>query len=162
VVQETIQQNEEQKEKGVKRFSSAAATDAVDLLEYLQVQEVDGNELYPIQLPKECPVCDSFDYSQYAKEDDGTPALLQHHQRELQKHGVQFGRNHYTMYDLHNDSPLYSIATAKTVYRGRIDGCVGPHGLLPASATRQCRVGYGHKQSPAQKQAYRARHPEVR
>mmetsp|Transcript_20397 Transcript_20397/g.51679 ORF Transcript_20397/g.51679 Transcript_20397/m.51679 type:complete len:208 (-) Transcript_20397:110-733(-) len=40
-----------------------------------------------------------------------------------------------------------------------MDGCVGPFGLMASSAAYQCRVGYEHKQSPRQKQAYKANNP---
>lgn len=143
--------------KNPRGFSSVGAAAAEALLSSLSIQEVDGNELEPIKLPDDCPECSSFDFSQYHNEDAGTPDLLKHHQQHLEKMGVKFGRDGYEVFDLHNTKVLFTIMSAVgPSYRGNIDGCVAPFGLMPSSAAQQCRVGFVHKQSPKQKQAKQA------
>ena len=78
-----------------KGFSSVGASEAEQLLHVLGIPETDGNQLAPITVPEECPACSGFDYSQYANENAGTTALLQHHQEQLQRMGVTFGRSGY-------------------------------------------------------------------
>lgn len=66
------------------------------------------------------------------------------------------------MYDVHAIKSMFTICSTATeiIYRGGIDGCVSPFGLMSSSAPRQCRIAYEHKQSPKQKQAYRDQHPD--
>ena len=89
-----------------KGFSSVGASEAEQLLHVLGIPETDGNQLAPITVPEECPTCSGFDYSLYANETAGTAALLQHHQEQLQRMGVTFGRSGYkvrcfSVVDLH-------------------------------------------------------------
>jgi len=135
-------------------FSSVGETEAGSILEELDVVEVDGNMLEPIE-PGDVE-CEEFDYSIFENENSGTPSLMDHHQRQLQKFGVQFGRNHYAMYDMHDKKQLYKIKTRSgKVYNGGVDACVAPYGLEKTSAGMRASVAYEHKQSPTQKNAYR-------
>jgi len=147
---------EEREQSKPKAFSSVGSTEAEELLASLDVMEMDGNVVDPVVLPKDCPTCSSFDYSKYCNETAGTCDLLAHHQAELAKMGVVFGRGGYQMYDLHKRPSLYTIKTASgRSYGGNIDGCLSPFGLMPTSAARQCRIAFEHKQSANQKQGYR-------
>jgi len=147
---------EDREDRKSKPFSSVGSTEADTLLASLDVVEVDGSQVDPVVLPENCPECSSFDYSEYCSENAGTPDLLKHHQLQLAKMGVAFGRGGYGMYYLHNTPPLFAIKTASgRSYRGNIDGCLSPSGLMPTSAARQCRIAFVHKQSANQKQAYR-------
>lgn len=150
------EEREEREQSKPKAFSSVGSNEAEALLASLDVLEMDGNVVDPVVLPEDCPTCSSFDYSKYCDEAAGTGDLLAHHQVELAKMGVLFGQDGYHMYDLHKTSTLYTIKTASgRSYGGNIDGCLSPFGLMPASAARQCRIAFEHKQSAKQKQAYR-------
>lgn len=136
-----------------KAFSAVGSTEAENLLVDLELQEVDGNAMDPIVVPAVCPTCSPFDYSQYARETDGNKPCLDHHMTQLLKHGVSFGRDAFKMYDLHKTSSLYTIRTRNGMqYRGNVDGCLAPYGLMLTSASRQSRIIYEHKQSSLQKE----------
>jgi hypothetical protein len=129
-------------------FSSVGSSEADGLLGELGLLEVLGNATHPIIVPEGTPEATSFDYSVCTNENDWTSLLLQHHQEQLKKYAVPFGRNGYQMYDMHARGPLYSITTRLgQVYAGAVDGCLGPYGLSPASAARSSRVVFEHKQS---------------
>lgn len=136
-------------------FSRVGSTQANKVLASLDIMECVGNVLDPIVVSESAPASRSFDFSQYANEDAGTLELLKHHQAELIKYGIRFGRGAFTMYDLHNHQNPYPIVHDGQEYHGGLDGGVAPHGLSIASAANQLRVAYEHKQSSAQKQRYR-------
>ena len=46
----------------------------------------------PIVVPAGLLMSHSFDYSQFPSENDGTPALLEHHKQQLSGFEVQFGK----------------------------------------------------------------------
>ena len=128
------------------------------MLALLEITECMGNILDPIVTSNSAPACQIFDFSQYNNENAGTHDLLNHHQAELVKFGVKFGRNGFTMYDLHEHRNPYPIAHDGQEYHGGLDGGIAPHGLGIASAANQLRVAYEHKQSKAQKQRYHEHH----
>ena len=106
----------------------------------------------PIIVPDGSPACTSFDYSKFPSEPLGNADCLAHHKAQLERFGVPFGRNGFNMYDLHTQTQLYSIQTnSGKQYRGNIDGCVAPYGLMLSSASNLCRIGFEHKQSEIQK-----------
>ena len=117
----------------------------------------DGDEVDPIVVPAGLSACHSFDYSQFPSEDDGTPALLQHHQQHLSGFEVQFGRSKFQMYDIHHRKDLKLISPSGVSYTGGLDGVAAPWKLAKAGAVSEMRMAYNyeHKQSSAQKQAYR-------
>lgn len=131
------------------------------VLASLEIVECVGNELDPIVVGASAPVARAFDFSHYGNENAGNLDLLQHHQAELVKFGVKFGRNAFTMFDLHEHRDLYPIVHDGQEYCGDLDGGIAPFGLSAGSAAYQLRVAYKHKQSGAQKQRYRERHGEM-
>ena len=137
-----------------KAFSSVGTTEADFFLQDIGIVEVNGNVEEPIVVPEGTPECSTFDYSIYPDENSGTPDLLEHHQKQLHRLGVSFGKSSYAMYDFHLVKDMYNFSTSTTMYSGGIDGGVAPFGLMSRSATSQCRVGYEHKQSAGQKLAY--------
>ena len=136
----------------------SAEADAI-LLELGFLQE-DGNKAYPIVVPAEAPECSSFDYSQFSSKGNGTPQLLKHHQNQLTKFGVQFGRSHFEIHDVHTRRDLKLLLPSGTLYYGGLDGIVASWGLTKAGAVTEMRIAYEHKQSAAQKRLYREAHPE--
>lgn len=142
-------------------FSRVGSTQANKVLASLDITECVGNVLDPIVVSESAPASRSFDFSQYANEDAGTLELLKHHQAELIKYGIRFGRDAFTMYDLHNHQNPYPIVHDGQEYHGGLYGGVAPHGLSTASAANQLRVAYEHKQSSAQKQRYREHHGDM-
>jgi len=123
--------------------------------------EADGNEVEPINVPEDAPASTPFDYSQYENEDAGNNDCLEHHKKQLEVFGVQFGRGAFKMYDLHKEKLLYSICTSLgQVYNGNVDGCVSPFGLMVSSAGSQCRIVYERKQSSIQKERRRPSMPQ--
>ena len=87
-------------------FSRVGSTQADQILYALQITEIQGNEVYPIQVSTSAPAAQLFDFSKYANENAGTGDPLKHHQVELTKLGVKFGRDTFTMYDLHEHKIL--------------------------------------------------------
>jgi len=144
-----------------KDFSRVASTQADSVLASLQIAEGVGNKLYPIVVSSATPASQPFDFSKYANENDGTPDLLQHHQAELIKFGVNFGRGAFQMYDLHELQNPYPIGHDGQEYHGGLDGGIGPYGMSIPSAAKQLRVAYEHKQSNNQKQRYRQQRGDV-
>ncbi len=147
-----MQQEPQQSAVESKAFSRVGSTEAEQLLQRLGISEIDGNLLDSVQVPS--TPCDAFDYTRYANENEGTPALLAHHQAQLERLGVSFGRDGYQMYDLHSKAAPYKIYGSSKMYQGGVDGCIAPFGLAVSSAPMQCRVVYEHKQT-RQKGAYR-------
>jgi len=111
-------------------------------------------------VPTEAPECSSFDYSQFSSEDNGTPRLLKHHQKQLTQFGVRFGRSYFEIHDVHTRRDLNLLLPSGISYGGGLDGVVAPWGLAKAGAVTEMRIAYEHKQSAAQKQLYREAHPE--
>ncbi|CAL8469031.1 g8572 [Coccomyxa elongata] len=145
-----------------KAFSKASSGDADALLSELNLIEVDGNVMEPIAVPPGHPVGAEFDYSCYPTEDAGTPTFMDHHKQQLTDFGVKFGRGEYEAYDLHTNTSLYSITAASgRQFNGTVDGSIAPYGFFPSSAGRSSAVIFIHKQSDAQKQAYRDKKSEV-
>ena len=142
-------------------FSRVGSTQANGILASLEIVECVGNVLDPIVVSESAPASRSFDFSQYVNENAGTLDLLKHHQVELIKFGVKFGRGAFTMYDLHEHKNPYPIVHDGQEYHGGLDGGIAPHGLSIASAANQLRVAYEHKQSNAQKQRYREHHGDI-
>lgn len=142
-------------------FSRVGSTQANRVLSSLEIVESVGNELYPIAVSESASASRDFDFSEYANENAGTGDLLKHHQVELIKFGVKFGRDAFTMYDLHDHQNPYPIVHNGQEYHGGLDGGIAPHGLSEASAANQLRVAYEHKQSGAQKQRYREHHGDM-
>jgi hypothetical protein len=143
-----------------KAFSSVGSTEAERLLEGLSFVEVDGNAMEPIDVPSTCPECEPFDYSRFVDEEHGTNACLDHHQTQLVKLGIRFGRDAFKMYDLHKKQQLYLIRTKSgQQYSGNVDGCLAPFGLMANSAANQCRIIFEHKQSSKQKEQWRDSDP---
>ncbi|KAL3145942.1 hypothetical protein ABBQ38_015302 [Trebouxia sp. C0009 RCD-2024] len=114
----------------------SAEADAI-LLELGFLQE-DGNKAYPIVVPAEAPNCSSFDYSQFASEDNGTPWLLEHHEKQLTQLGVRFGRPFFEIHDMHLRRDLKLLLPSGTLYNGGLDGIVAPWGLTKAGASQKC------------------------
>ncbi|KAL0048054.1 hypothetical protein WJX82_006667 [Trebouxia sp. C0006] len=139
-------------------FSRVGSTQANRVLASLEIVETVGNVLDPIVVNEPAPASRDFDFSEYVNEYAGTLDLLKHHQVELIKFGVKFGRDAFTMYDLHDHQNLFPIVHDGQEYHGGLDGGVAPHCLSIASAANQLRVAYEHKQSSAQKQRYREYH----
>lgn len=140
---------------GPQAFSRVGSTQACRVLAALGIVECVGNDVHPILVNESTPASLCFDYSQYPNEDAGTPDVLKHHQAELTKFGVQFGRNAFTMFDLHLHENPYPITHDGQEYHGGLDGGVAPFGLSVGSAAARLRVAYQHKQSNDQKQRYR-------
>ncbi|DBA73547.1 TPA: hypothetical protein ACH3X2_009792 [Trebouxia sp. C0005] len=142
-------------------FSRVGSTQANRVLASLEIVETVGNVIDPIVVNEPAPASGDFDFSAYVNENAGTLDLLKHHQIELIKFGVQFGRGAFTMYDLHDHQNPFPIIHGGQEYHGGLDGGVAPHGLSVASAANQLRVAYEHKQSSAQKQRYRENHGDM-
>ncbi len=138
-----------------KDYSRVGSTQANSVLASLQIAEGVGNDLDPIVVSSAAPASQPFDFSKYVNENAGTPDLLQHHQAELIKFGVKFGRGAFKMYDLHELQNPYPIVHDGQEYHGGLDGGIAPYGMSISSAAKQLRVAYEHKQSNDQKQRYR-------
>ncbi len=141
-----------------KEFSRVGSRQASRVLFSLELAECVGNDLDPIIVSNSAPTCQAFDYSDYSDENAGTPHLLRHHQAELIKFGVSFGRNAFKMFDLHDYKNPFPIVHNGQEYHGGVDGGIAPFGLLESSAAAQLRVAYIHKQSDDQKQRYLGKH----
>lgn len=140
-----------------KPFSEVSETEAGNLLWALDIPEMDGNLLHPI-VASDGQACTAFDFSQYKDENEGHAALMQHHQAQLEMLGVKFGTaGGYAIYDLHDQEALYEFTAMDCIYSGSVDCGVAPFGLMRRSAGNYCYVMYVHKQSDAQRAAYRAR-----
>eukprot|EP00898_Chlorokybus_atmophyticus_P007920 jgi/Chlat1/8129/Chrsp75S07561 len=120
---------------------------AMSLLGDLNVVIVNGNDVDPIKLPDDCPQCDNFDACGVPN-DNAAATLLQHHQQQLMKFGVPFGRDGYQLYNVHGVAELqYSInAGDGKVYSSTVDGCIAPYALINSrgGSMRQCRIAYMH------------------
>jgi hypothetical protein len=63
-------------------------------------------------------------------EDRDTPQAKIHLENELKKFGVQFGRGHYQLYDVHSHKSILDVEDCKTGnLKGGTDLIIGPHGL---------------------------------
>lgn len=142
-------------------FSRVGSTQANRVLASLEIAECVGNVLDPIVASSSAPASQGFDFSEYANENAGTLDLLKHHQVELTKFGVKFGRDAFAMYDLHEHQNPYPIVHDGQEYHGGLDGGIAPHGMSRSSAANQLRVAYEHKQSNDQKQRYRDQHGDM-
>ena len=131
-------------------ISNVGSAEANFILLELGFLQEDGNKAYPIVVPTEAPECSSFDYSQFLSEDNGTPRLLKHHQKQLTQFGVQFGRSYFEIHDVHTRRDLKLLLPSGTSYHGGVDGVVAPWGLTKAGAVTEMRIAYEHKQSAAQ------------
>ncbi|KAL0042054.1 hypothetical protein WJX77_001817 [Trebouxia sp. C0004] len=141
-------------------ISEVGSAEADSVLLELGFLQDDGNEVDPIVVPAGLSMCHSFDYSQFPSEDDGTPALLQHHQQQLSGFEVQFGRSQFQMYDIHHRKDLKLTLPSGVSYIGGLDGVAAPWGLAKAGAVSEMRIAYEHKQSIAQKQAHQEANPQ--
>ena len=142
-------------------FSTVGSTQVNRVLASLEIAECVGNVLDPIVVSNLAPASQTFDFSEYASEDAGNFDLLEHHQAELIKFGVKFGRGAFTMYDLHEYKIPYPFVHDGQEYHGGLDGGIAPHGLSISSAANQLRIAYEHKQSNDQKQRYREQHGDM-
>ena len=142
-------------------FSTVGSTQANRILASLEIMECVGNELDPIVVSESAPASCGFDFSQYDNESAGNLDLLKHHQAELAKFGVKFGRGAFAMYDLHVHENPYPIVHNGQEFHGGLAGGIAPHGLVIPSAAYQLRVAYMHKQSNAQKQRYCEHHGDI-
>ena len=126
-------------------FSSVPSGTADELLESRKIDLLDGRVEDPIEVPGSV-VCEPFDYSPFRNEKEGTPALMRHHEEQLKRCGVQFGRGGYTMYDLQRYVTCFHFASkGGQVYNGTTDCCVAPSGLWEGGAAPHLRVGFEHK-----------------
>lgn len=87
-------------------FSEGVSRWAHRVVTSLELVECVGNELDPIVVSDSTPTAKAFDFLQYSNETAGNLDLLQHHQAELVKFGVKFGREAFTMFDLHEHSDV--------------------------------------------------------
>ena len=63
---------------------------------------------------------------------------------------------------MHSETTLYYIRTTlEQQFIGTVDGSIAPFAHYPQSAGRNSAIVFQHKQSEAQKQAYRDKHPET-
>ncbi len=60
------------------------------------------------------------------------------------------------MQDLHKET-LYQIEVDGKKYSGGVDGGLTPHSIMPSSAGSMLRIGFQHKQSTMERDAYHAR-----
>lgn len=151
----------DQLQKEPKSVSKVRSQEAEKLLAALGLQEVDGHKIDPIELPPDLAPSAEFDYSEFPNEDAGTPFLLEHHKKQLEKFGVKFGRNGFDVYDLHSIKSVYEFKSPSgQIYKGTPDGSVAPYGLFESSAALQTRILYEHKQNDQQKRKYREEHPD--
>ena len=142
-------------------FSRVGSSQADRILASLGIVGCVGNAIDPIVVSESTPASQEFDYSQYVNESAGTLNLLKHHQAELTKFGVKFGKGAFTMYGHHEHENPYPIVHDGQEYHGGFSGGIAPHGLSIDSAANQLRVAYEHKQSNAQKQRYRERYGDI-
>ena len=125
----------------------------------LEILECVGNVSDPVVVSESAPASRDCEFSQYVKEFVGTLQLLKHHQVGLMKFGMKFGRDAFTMYDLHEHQSPNPIVHDGQEYYGGLDRGIAPHGLSVASAANQLRVA--HKQSNVQKQGHREHHEDI-
>ena len=164
-------------------FSSVTATAANTLLRDLGVNEVNGFEHTPLAIDDGMLFChclgllhgnvlhqqniqrysatglqefDPFDYSQFPDEDTGTPAFLDCHTQQLQQCSVHIGPKGFKVHDLHKET-LYHIEVDGKKYSGGVDGGLTPHSIMPSPAGSMLSIGFEHKQSTLDRDAYRAR-----
>jgi hypothetical protein len=159
VFQEEFARRDEQA-KGSKGFSDVGSTEAEGLLAELKLEEVNGNDMEPIDVPNDAPQARDFPYEEYPDENSGTPFLLDHHAEQLAAYGIRFGRGGYKTYDLSRRNIYSFTANSGQRYSGTVDGCIAPYGLMASTACNHSRIAYEHKQSQEQKRAYREMHPE--
>ena len=159
LVREVLNQ-QQQSSLPARGFSKASSSDADDLLEQLELTEVLGDDLEPIVVPPEhARHHPAFDYSAYRDENEGLGPLQQYHQRQLEQQHIPFGRGGFRIYDIHSQSTAWSIRSSKYQLSGTADLCVASHGLTIKSAAKRAFIVYEHKQTDAQKEAYRLTHP---
>ena len=99
---------------------------------------------------------DPFDYLQFPDEDTGTPAFLDYHTQQLRQCGVHIGLGGFKVHDLRTET-LYHIEVDGKKYSGGVDGGLTPHSIMPSSAGSVLRIGFEHKQSTLDRDAFCAR-----
>jgi hypothetical protein len=67
-----------------------SGTEAESVLRELEIKEVDGHLLLPIDMTGGIEYT-GFDLSRYTSEEAGTPDLMRHHQEQLSRCGLPFG-----------------------------------------------------------------------
>lgn len=134
------------------------SSDAECLLDELELTQVLGNDSEPIVVPSNGADIPAFDYSVYPNKNAGLADLLQYHQLQLEQYGASFGQDGFRIYDIHAQQGLWSIRSSKNQLSGIADLCVASHGLYLNSAAKRAFVVYVHKQTAAQKEAYRNAH----
>jgi len=96
-----------------KELSTVGSRQASAVLFSLELAECVGYELDPIIVSNSAPICQTFDYSNCSDEKAGIPHLLRHHQANLIKFGVSFGRNAFKMFDLHDHKNPFPMLANK-------------------------------------------------
>ena len=81
------------------------------------------------------------------------PAFLECHTQQLRQCGGQFGPGTFKLHDLHKQT-LYHIVVYGDTYSGGVDEGLTPLSLLPVAAAAMQRIGFAHKQSTLDKDAY--------
>jgi hypothetical protein len=135
----------EQHAQKPRSFSTVPSTIANDLLTNFKITEINGCEEFPIIVPPDLSPCPSFDFSRYPDENSGTPDLMRHHQQQLTRLGVPFGRGAYAMYDLRGSTTCLRFVAKEQLYHGTTDCCLAPNGLLGNSPAMHLRIGFEHK-----------------
>lgn len=85
-----------------------------------------GNLLDLIIVSNSAPTCQAFDYNNHSDGNAGTPHLLRHHQAELIKFDVSFGRNAFQMFDFRDYENPFPIVHNGQEYHGGVDGGIAP------------------------------------
>lgn len=61
-------------------------------------------------------VIPDFNFSEYRDEDEGLKDLMEYHREHLKACEVKFGRNAYTILDVHTEKKL-ELATPQKIYK---------------------------------------------
>lgn len=128
-------------------FSEVGSVQANRLLADLCITGCHGNLLDPVLVTDLTPTPTPFERLEHPTQSIDTPKLLKHHQTELEKFGIKFGRGAFKMYDLSEEGDLYHFQYKGQEYIGGVDGGIAPYGLYPSSAAFALRVAYLHKES---------------
>jgi len=97
-----------------------------------------------------CPI-DSFSWSGYRTEHDGTPAALKHLEMQLRRLGVVFDApGGFEIIDMHAEQSTLSFTMAGVRYAGGVDGVIVPYCVARDSAMQQSRVLIELKKQRAQ------------
>ena len=83
-----------------------------------------------------------FSPFQWVDSEEKDTARAKHHlEDELKKFGLQFGRGHYQLYDVHANKTILSVDDKKTgKLNGGTDLIIGPYGLHKLGVVQQCCV----------------------